>query len=146
MFLKVIVKSTVAPWSENLILTDAFRGPLAESFKLVELVHNYQHSNRYKKLYMMKNKYCQNMWLFHLGFIISLRFFSSHSLDKVCLNIESVKNKNNKITNIFPEYTCLLLSPVNLWHQDFNKFQLDANLVNTIYNYQIVSIINPNEY
>lgn len=40
------MKSTVSPWNDDLLLTDAFRGPLAESFKLTEIVHNYQHSNK----------------------------------------------------------------------------------------------------
>lgn len=103
---QIIMKSTVGPWNDHLLLMDAFRGPLAESFKLAEIIHNYQHNN------------------------------SSFSLDKVCLNVESVKKKHNIMSNVLPEYNCLLLSPSNLWNQDFNKFQLDSNLINTIYNYQ----------
>ncbi len=45
---QVIVKSTVAPWNNDLLLTDAFRGPLAESFKIMEVIHNYQNYNRYQ--------------------------------------------------------------------------------------------------
>ena len=41
------------------------------------------------------------------------------------------------MTAVLPEYNCLLLSPSNLWHRDFNKFQLDANLIHTVYNYQV---------
>jgi len=37
----------VTPWSDNLVLSDAFRGPLAESFKLVEIIRNYQLNNKY---------------------------------------------------------------------------------------------------
>lgn len=40
------MKSTVGPWNDDLLLMDAFRGPLAESFKLSEIIHNYQHNNR----------------------------------------------------------------------------------------------------
>lgn len=69
--------------------------------------------------------------------VTAVMFRSSFSLDKVCLNIEGIKNKNNKMTAVLPEYNCLLLSPSNLWHRDFNKFQLDANLIHTVYNYQV---------
>lgn len=64
-------------------------------------------------------------------------FFSSLSLDKLCLHIENIRKKTNKMTFVLPEYNCLVLSPGNLWTQDFNKFQLDSNLINTVYNYQV---------
>lgn len=43
------MRSMVTPWSDNLVLSDAFRGPLAESFKLVEIIRNYQLDNKYLK-------------------------------------------------------------------------------------------------
>lgn len=44
--LQIIVRSMVHPWVDNLVLSDAFRGPLAESFKLVEIIRNYQLNNK----------------------------------------------------------------------------------------------------
>jgi len=41
------MRSMVTPWMDNLDLSDAFRGPLAESFKLVEIIRNYQLENKY---------------------------------------------------------------------------------------------------
>lgn len=41
------MRSMVTPWVDNLALSDAFRGPLAESFKLVEIIRNYQLNNKY---------------------------------------------------------------------------------------------------
>lgn len=41
------MRSMVTPWVDNLGLSDAFRGPLAESFKLVDIVRNYQLDNKY---------------------------------------------------------------------------------------------------
>lgn len=41
------MKSTISPWNEELLLTDAFRGPLAEAFKLVQSIHNYQDNKRF---------------------------------------------------------------------------------------------------
>lgn len=63
--------------------------------------------------------------------------FSSMVLDHLCLHIENVKKKNNKMEPVLPEYNCLTLSPANLWQQDFHKFQQDPNLINTVYNYQV---------
>lgn len=77
---------------------------------------------------------CTKKWLSFTFFLLS-----SSSLDSMCLHIENIKKKNNKMSSILPEYNCLLLSPANLWQQDFNKFQLDSNLINTVYNYQVWS-------
>lgn len=33
---QIIVKSAVVPWSNNLVLTDAYRGPLAEVFNIID--------------------------------------------------------------------------------------------------------------
>jgi len=41
------MRSMVTPWLDDLVLSDAFRGPLAESFKLVEIIRNYQLDNKY---------------------------------------------------------------------------------------------------
>lgn len=47
---QVIVKSAITPWSNELLLTDAFRGPLAEVFHIVDLMKQFQ----------LDNKYCKN--------------------------------------------------------------------------------------
>ncbi|RZF42925.1 hypothetical protein LSTR_LSTR017354 [Laodelphax striatellus] len=43
---QVVMKTAVSPWSDDFLLTDAYRAPLAEVFSLVEVIHNYQHENR----------------------------------------------------------------------------------------------------
>lgn len=43
---QIILRSSVIPWKDNLILTDAFRGPLYEVFKLLEIVRNHEDENR----------------------------------------------------------------------------------------------------
>lgn len=45
-FLQVVMRTAVSPWTEDLVLTDAFRAPLAEVFKLLEVIRNYQLENR----------------------------------------------------------------------------------------------------
>nr|XP_018911050.1 PREDICTED: sterol regulatory element-binding protein cleavage-activating protein [Bemisia tabaci]XP_018911059.1 PREDICTED: sterol regulatory element-binding protein cleavage-activating protein [Bemisia tabaci] len=103
---QIIIRSAVAPWTNDLMLMDAFRPPLAEAFKLLEIVENYQHEN------------------------------SSLSMAKVCLHVETVKKKARKMLSILPEYNCLILSPANLWQRNINAFQEDSNLVGTIFSNQ----------
>ncbi|GLH11360.1 F-box/WD repeat-containing protein 7 [Gryllus bimaculatus] len=47
---QVIVKTAVCPWTKDMMLTDAFRAPLSEVFKLLEVIQNYQHENSYQNL------------------------------------------------------------------------------------------------
>ncbi|XP_067004981.2 sterol regulatory element-binding protein cleavage-activating protein isoform X2 [Anabrus simplex] len=63
---QVVIKTAVCPWTEDMVLTDAFRAPLAEVFKLLEVVRNYQHEN------------------------------SSKTLSHLCLHVEAVKMKSDK--------------------------------------------------
>lgn len=63
---QVIVKTAVCPWTKDMLLTDAFRAPLSEVFKLLEVIHNYQHEN------------------------------SSKTLSHLCLHVEAVKTKSDK--------------------------------------------------
>jgi hypothetical protein len=58
------------------------------------------------------------------------------SLSHVCLHIESAKVKSDKKMAL-PEYNCLALSPANLWQQNQEKFQEDANLLGTIFTYEV---------
>lgn len=103
---QIIMKTAVSPWNEKLVLTDAFRGPLAEVFTLLESIRNYEVEN------------------------------SSRSLSHVCLHVEAVKSRyTSDRKHILPEYNCLVLSPANLWHQDFQEFQQDSSLLSTIFNY-----------
>ncbi|CAH2208333.1 jg17613, partial [Pararge aegeria aegeria] len=55
-----------------------------------------------------------------------------------CYQIEGIKRKDSKasVERVLPEYSCLLLSPANLWQQNLQSFSLDANIVNTVFNYQ----------
>lgn len=43
---QVVLRVGVVPWAEDLSLSDAFRGPLFEVFNLLEIVQNYQDSER----------------------------------------------------------------------------------------------------
>ncbi|XP_067127513.1 LOW QUALITY PROTEIN: sterol regulatory element-binding protein cleavage-activating protein [Centruroides vittatus] len=42
---QIVIKSIVTPWKPGLILTDAFRGPLAEGFHVLEMIRNHQTDN-----------------------------------------------------------------------------------------------------
>ena len=39
---QVVLRVGVVPWTNDLSLTDAFRGPLYEIFNLLEIIQNYQ--------------------------------------------------------------------------------------------------------
>lgn len=39
---QVIMRSIVLPWNQDLMLTDAFRAPLFEAFKLLEIINNHE--------------------------------------------------------------------------------------------------------
>uniref|UniRef100_A0A1B6K5Y5 SCAP N-terminal domain-containing protein n=1 Tax=Homalodisca liturata TaxID=320908 RepID=A0A1B6K5Y5_9HEMI len=103
---QIVMKSAVFPWTEEMELTDAYRAPLAEVFPLLEAIQNYQDSN------------------------------SSVTLGDVCLHVETVVYKDKKRSGILPEYSCLVLSPANLWHLDSHRYHDDTNLISTIYTHK----------
>ena len=39
---QIIMRTSVVPWEEDLLLTDAFRAPLYEVFKLLEIIRNHE--------------------------------------------------------------------------------------------------------
>lgn len=39
---QIVLRSSVIPWKRSLLLTDAYRGPLHEVFKLLEIVRNHE--------------------------------------------------------------------------------------------------------
>uniref|UniRef100_A0A182J1D0 Sterol regulatory element-binding protein cleavage-activating protein n=1 Tax=Anopheles atroparvus TaxID=41427 RepID=A0A182J1D0_ANOAO len=43
---QVIMRTSVVPWEDDLLLTDAFRGPLYEVFKLVEIIRNHEDKSK----------------------------------------------------------------------------------------------------
>lgn len=50
---QVVLRSAVIPWSQDLVLADAFRAPLYEVFKLLEVVRNFEHESRYVFLFFV---------------------------------------------------------------------------------------------
>ncbi|XP_053690026.1 sterol regulatory element-binding protein cleavage-activating protein [Sabethes cyaneus] len=43
---QIIMRSSVVPWEDDLQLTDAFRGPLYEVFKLIEIISNHEDDSK----------------------------------------------------------------------------------------------------
>ncbi|XP_018574713.1 sterol regulatory element-binding protein cleavage-activating protein [Anoplophora glabripennis] len=103
---QVVLRVGVLPWEPDLTLGDAFRAPLYEAFKLLEVVRNYQDKKSLK------------------------------TLGHMCLHIEAIKisNKNDR-QNVLPQYSCLVLSPANLWQQDVQRFSQDNSILTTIFNH-----------
>ncbi|XP_045509949.1 sterol regulatory element-binding protein cleavage-activating protein [Colias croceus] len=105
---QIIMRIGVSPWNNNLKMWDAFRAPLQEVFRLLEAVRNHENPE------------------------------TKDTLLQHCYQIEAIKKSNSKasVDRVLPEYSCLLLSPANLWQQNLQSFSLDANIVNTVHNYQ----------
>ncbi|KAJ8958883.1 hypothetical protein NQ318_019651 [Aromia moschata] len=103
---QVVLRVAVLPWESELTLGDAFRAPLYEAFKLLEVVRNYQDPKSLK------------------------------TLGHLCLHIEAIKKSIEKDRqNVLPQYSCLVLSPANLWHQDVQQFAQDSSILTTIFNH-----------
>ena len=114
---QIQMRAMIYPYrTEDLIRTDAFRGPIASAFKL------------------------------HLEDVVSFvakdtgNSNSSDQLqmDKQCLRTDGLSSryKSTSAVDVLPEYGCLILSPANLWQRDPATFQMDANVISTVFNYQ----------
>ncbi|XP_037299802.1 sterol regulatory element-binding protein cleavage-activating protein [Manduca sexta] len=105
---QIILKIGVSPWNSNLKMWDAFRAPLQEVFRLLETIRNHEDAE------------------------------TKSTLLQHCYQIGGIKRKDSKasVERVLPEYSCLLLSPANLWQQNLQTFSMDANIITTIYNYQ----------
>lgn len=54
-------------------------------------------------------------------------------MNDVCLHVENI----NSDVKILPEYSCLLMSPTHLWHQDLEEFRTDNSLEKTIFAFRV---------
>lgn len=43
---QIVLRTSVVPWTKDLLLTDAYRAPLHEVFKLLEIVRNHEDEKR----------------------------------------------------------------------------------------------------
>ncbi|KAG5891075.1 hypothetical protein JTB14_005711 [Gonioctena quinquepunctata] len=102
---QVVLRVGVLPWEPDLNIGDAFRAPLYEAFKLLDVVRNHQDEK------------------------------SSKTLGHLCLHIESVKRTKIDRSTVLPQYSCLVLSPANLWSQDVQQFAQDSSLLTTIFSH-----------
>ncbi|XP_046440155.1 sterol regulatory element-binding protein cleavage-activating protein-like [Daphnia pulex] len=103
---QIVVRSSVNPWTSDLGMMDAFRGPLSEVFKLHSDVVGF-HSPR-----------------------------SNLTLRDVCLYVESVAPRARSFQHLLPEFSCIILSPANLWKLDENTFRNDAQFLDTIFSFK----------
>jgi len=105
---QVIMKAAVHPYTEDMLLNDAFRGPLASSFKL------------------------------HLSDILGFFDKETGlDMDHECLRTDGLSPRYRaSLAHILPDYGCLILSPANIWRKDPVQFQEDGDPVNTIFKFQ----------
>lgn len=67
---------------------------------------------------------------------------SSKTLGHICLHVESIKRSKQNYRNVLPQYSCLVLSPTNFWHQDVQIFAQDNSILNTIFSQHVSFIRN----
>ncbi len=108
------MKAMVHPYKrDELIRTDAFRGPIASAFKL------------------------------HLEDLLG--FYDAEQglgMDDVCLRTDGLSpqyrastSSSQSSSSVLPEFGCLILSPANAWKRDPASFQLDSNILSTLFGY-----------
>ena len=58
-------------------------------------------------------------------------------MDHECLRTDGLAPRyRSTLAHILPDYGCLILSPANIWRKASSVFQEDANIVDTIFNFQ----------
>lgn len=102
---QVVVKAAVSPWQPDMILMDAFRSPLAESFRIMEIVGNHQVVDSNSTV---------------------------RTLQDVCLQVG--ESKDRVAATSLPQYGCLVLSPTYIWKQDYDSFLHDSKILMSIFN------------
>ncbi|XP_064647832.1 sterol regulatory element-binding protein cleavage-activating protein-like [Lineus longissimus] len=102
---QIVVKATVSPWQpNNLIPSDAFRGPLSKIFDILDLIDEFQYHDGDK-------------------------VYSVHDL---CYQVHETTTRKG-VKGLLPEYNCLVVSPVGLWGRDRKRFKEDSELIKTLY-------------
>ncbi|KAL3831431.1 hypothetical protein ACJMK2_023182 [Sinanodonta woodiana] len=101
---QVVVKATVSPWDPGkMVSMDALQVPLSKMFEIMEQMTSFRYHNR----------------------------SGSYGLTDLCLRVmEKVKNKH---LDLLPQYSCLTLSPANLWHGNKQKFLQDKEILKTVH-------------
>ena len=56
-------------------------------------------------------------------------------MDHICLRTDGLSPRYRSM-EILPDYGCMILSPANLWARDSIAFQMDPNLIATVFNYK----------
>jgi len=73
--------------------------------------------------------------LYLITFVFVDRKSKPLSLTKECFQInEPILTNYNIETSALPRFSCLILSPANIWKNDVNKFLQDATIIKTIFN------------
>ena len=56
------------------------------------------------------------------------------SLNNICFQVaEPISKIDHQSASYLPSYSCLLLSPANVWQNDMNKFLQDSTIIKTLY-------------
>lgn len=100
---QIIFKGTVSPWKpDQMVATDAFRAPLSKVFEIIDELNSFKFTHRNVE----------------------------YSLPDLCLHMSEPVDKS--LHDCLPSFSCLVLSPANLWNVDSSSFREDAELMKTI--------------
>ncbi|XP_070211949.1 sterol regulatory element-binding protein cleavage-activating protein-like isoform X2 [Littorina saxatilis] len=112
---QIVVKSVVSPWQQQqMIPADAFRAPLAKVFEVVQKMEDFQHQSR----------------------------DGPQTLQEMCLHV-SEPGAPGLVKSLLPQYSCLVVSPANLWFRDSKRFNKDGEIVTTIFSQYGQSALTP---
>ena len=118
---QIVVKAAVVPWQSNLILMDAIRAPLGQVFALQEFISNHQVDFGDSKTHTFGDS------CFQVGEPVATLLQQQSSTST------SYDSTATLSGGYLPRYSCLQLSPANIWRNDINAFLQDATLIKTLY-------------
>lgn len=117
----MFIRSAVIPWkTSKLSLIDALRGPLSIVFELTEAISNYQLQYGERSTDIL-------------------------DLNDVCLQVfePDLNRKYHHLIKHLPTFSCLMLSPANIWQTDPALFQQDQDILSTLLKFQDTSSDSP---
>lgn len=102
---QIVVKVAVSPWKPDVMTpSDAYRSPLSKVFQLIDKINHFQYNEGSGEDY---------------------------SLSDICFRVSEATSARY-IKDLLPEYSCMVLSPANLWQSNLQRFR-DDEVLRTIF-------------
>ncbi|KAK3101013.1 hypothetical protein FSP39_000257 [Pinctada imbricata] len=102
---QIVVMTTVSPWkSQYMLPSDAFRLPLYKVFEILDEVEKIQIKEGERE----------------------------YSVSDICLRVSEVV-LDREAKSLFPQYSCLIMSPANFWKNDKKAYTDDGEILRTVF-------------